>query len=605
VDRPEIGHGAVSTSENVMESYSVGFDWDLPFRDWHLRAVYQDGKAERTNVFGNRFRVDRAFLAMDAVRHPDTGEIVCRVQLYNPTPEQLASSPAVQGRISSRSAPGATRPEDPGAIPLRSPIGLDRTVEDCVPFNVLGAGNITTEAMKYVMGDPKIGTGLVEQQFAEILLDGTFHDGWGNGPLSFAAGLTWRDQSFEDNAYPIEVDELGPPLNDPALGIRGIPPGYTDGSANLHYISTLPVISGSAKVWEYFGEVVMPVWGGNLMGQRQDLDVSLAYRRSDYERSGAVDSWKLGVDFQIVNDLRFRFTRSQDVREPNFSELFDQQGGNAQILDPRFDRIEFQITSTSGGNPSLSPGEAQTVTAGFVYTPSFRRVDGLQFSVDWYDIDIAGAVGSYGEQRIVDECFINNAQSMCQYITLGENDFVIKILDVYQNVAAAHVEGYDFEVLYRSEPDFFSDKPESFSLRALAGYVKERSDTPLDGQPLDIAGSLGSPDLTAVITANYGVGPWTFQLQGRFTDSVKIDPTWVEGVDVDDNTLPSYTWWSTRVSYSRDTSSGATWSVGLNIQNVFDKDPIPVPSVSARFPVQSFTGDLFGRRFNLNFDYRW
>src|SRR5690606_19931522 len=148
--------------QNVMESYSVGFDWDLPFRDWHLRAVYQDGKAERTNVFGNRFRVDRAFLAMDAVRHPDTGEIVCRVQLYNPTPEQLASSPAVQGRISSRSAPGATRPEDPGAIPLRSPIGLDRTVEDCVPFNVLGAGNITTEAMKYVMGDPKIGTGLVE-----------------------------------------------------------------------------------------------------------------------------------------------------------------------------------------------------------------------------------------------------------------------------------------------------------------------------------------------------------------------------------------------------------------------------------------------------------
>src|SRR5690606_16808179 len=185
-------------------------------------------------------------------------------------------------------------------------------------------------------------------------------------------------------------DELGPPLNDPALGIRGIPPGDTDGSANLHYISTLPVISGSAKVWEYFGEVVMPVWGGNLMGQRQDLDVSLAYRRSDYERSGAVDSWKLGVDFQIVNDLRFRFTRSQDVREPNFSELFDQQGGNAQILDPRFDRIEFQITSTSGGNPSLSPGEAQPVTAGFVYTPSFRRVDGLQFSVDWYDIDIAG-----------------------------------------------------------------------------------------------------------------------------------------------------------------------------------------------------------------------
>src|SRR5690606_28954570 len=60
VDRPEIGHGSVNNSVNTTTSYSVGFDWDLPFRNWHLRAVYQEGEAERRNIFGNRFRVDRA-----------------------------------------------------------------------------------------------------------------------------------------------------------------------------------------------------------------------------------------------------------------------------------------------------------------------------------------------------------------------------------------------------------------------------------------------------------------------------------------------------------------------------------------------------------------
>src|SRR5690606_33772426 len=234
--------------------------------------------------------------------------------------------------------------------------------------------------------------------------------------------------------------------------IRGIPPGYTSGSS-LHYISTLPEVSGDTSVWEYFGELAVPLWEGNLFGNTQELHSDLAFRRSDYDRSGTVDSWKVGLDFQVLNDVRLRYTMSRDVREPSFAELFDAQGTNGSFLDPRANGAERQINKTAGGNLNLKPEEADTVTAGIVYTPAF--IDGLQISIDWYDVTIDGAVGTLGEQRIVDECFIRNVQSLCAQIEMNPQGEVTRIYDTFLNVAQATVEGYDLEVVYRFEPDFF------------------------------------------------------------------------------------------------------------------------------------------------------
>jgi iron complex outermembrane recepter protein len=538
---------------------------------------------------------------MDAVRHPVTGAIVCRVQLFNPTEAQLAASPSVRGRISDRSAPGAVRVGDPGAIPLASPIGLDNTVRDCVPFNIMGSGNLSREAMEYVHGgQTKVGLGNVEQDFAEVLLNGELHEGWGYGSVNFAAGLTWRDQSFSDVAEPYDVDVLGPPLNDPALGIQGIPSGYTGGSANLHYISTLPTLSGDASVWEWFAEANLPLWEGSVGNQSQRISLDAAFRRSDYARSGEIDSWKIGVDYQFLNDVRFRYTLSTDVREPTFAELFDAQPTLGSIQDRRFNNQTFEITIERGGNPNLAPEEARTATAGFVWTPS-GFLDGLQASIDYYDVEIAGSVGLYGIQRIADECFTQNL--LCDQVRLAADGVVTKIFDVYQNVAQATVSGFDLEVAYTFEPDFFGNESETFTLRGLSGYVLERSDTPLGGSANDISGSLNSSDLTGLVTANYGVGAWSFQMQGRFINSAERDPNWVEGIDVDDNTLPSITWWNSRIGYSGETSNGGTWRLALNVQNVFDKKPIIVPSVSTRGATQSLTGDLYGRRYNLSLNY--
>src|SRR5690606_14262269 len=139
-------------------------------------------------------------------------------------------------------------------------------------------------------------------------------NGW-IAPITFAAGLNYRDQSFEQwiesSVYP-----LGPPANAPELGIQGISPGYTGGSESLHLISSLRDSSGKLDVWEWFGELNVPVWESG--SGEQAIDGTLAYRSSDYSRTGRIESWKAGLNVQVVDDLRLRLTQSRDVREPTF-----------------------------------------------------------------------------------------------------------------------------------------------------------------------------------------------------------------------------------------------------------------------------------------------
>jgi len=599
----DYGYGTTNSKVFTTTSYAGGFDWDPGFKDWHLRGLVQEGTSERLNYYGNLWRVDRAFLSMDAVRDPATGAIVCRINLpqYRPTPEQLAASPSIVGLISSRSAPGATKISDPGALPVYSPIGLDNTVRDCVPHNVLGAGNISDDALKYIHGDPKFGWGEVNQTFAELLLNGELYEGWGAGAIGFAAGLTWRDQDFFDDAGPYGITTyVANPRNDLALGIRGIPVNYAS-ATNMHQNSTLPMISGDAGVWESFAEVSIPLWAGTIAGQEQNLTTDLAYRRSDYDRSGAADSWKLGLNFQVTDDVRLRATKSRDAREPTFSELFDAQGTNGQVMDPVWNGQSFEISVTRGGNQNLAPEKANTLTAGVVWTPSFAFLDGLQLSVDWYDVKVTDSVALLGHQRMLDECRGNTQSPLCQFVVFDPTNHVVRIFDTYQNVAGARVRGVDYEAAYRMEPDFFSSESESLSVRAIFGYVAERSNTAAGGTPVDVSGGLGTPELSGLLTGTYTLGPWSLTMQGRYRDEALINTTWTEGVQVDDNTLPSYTFWSTVLGYRGETSGGNTWRVGLNIQNVFDKNPTAVPgTASERFAAQSLTGDVYGRRYNLN-----
>lgn len=577
-------------------SWTGGFDMAFA-NGWDLRASYNSGEShKRTGVYDN-LRADRLALAMDAVRDPATGAIVCNVQLYNPTPAQLQA--AVAGRLAS---PGGS-PGGTGTItttaPLASPVGLDNSIRDCIPLNAMSTGRASAAVIDYIT-TPKIGDSYVYQDFAEILLTGELFEGWA-GPVSFAAGLTWREQDFTDQALPTEIDVLGPPLNAPSIGIRGLGPGWTSGSANLHSFSTVPNVFGGYDVWEYFGELNAPLWESGS-GQ-QTLGGSASFRSSNYSNlDDALDSWKIGLDFQVYEDLRLRATKSRDIREATLADRFDAQSTGGNINDPRFNGQVIATTVTRGGNPNLIPETADTLVMGFVYQPAW--LEGLRLSVDWYDIKINDAIGVLGQQRIVNECEINKNVALCAQIQRDPATQIVgRIFDVPLNVASATVKGIDYELSYNMEPNFFASQSESLTVRAFAGYVKERMDIPFGATTgLEQSGSLGMPDLTANVTAVYTLDAWSLQLQQRYIADTVLNASWVEGRDVDINSVSSGNYTNMRIGYLSEMDNGGTWNLGLNINNLTDRDPPRIANFGTRGGSQVTHNDyeIYGRMYQLN-----
>jgi iron complex outermembrane receptor protein len=584
---PDLGSTKRDHSVFSTQTYTAGFTYELP-NTWNISGSYSAGETSRLTHTYEMMRVDRMFLGMDAVRDPTTGSTVCRVNLpqYRPTVAQLNAAGIASGLTNSRTA------NDPVPQPLMSPVGLDGTIEGCVPYNVFGAGNAGQNAIDYV-GTDKRSIGIVEQDFAELVASGELFKGWGYGPVSMAAGLTWRDSSFSDEATPVDVDALGPPINAPNLGIRGIPGGYSGGSPNLHKFSTVPIIAGQYDVWEWFTELQAPIW--ESASGNQTFGGSLAFRQSDYSNSGKVEAWKAGFELRVIEGLRLRATRSQDVREATFSERFDAQGGGANVLD-RFRADESTaITIVASGNPNLRPETADTTVFGIVYEPGF--LEGLSVSTDWYEVDIEDAISQIAQQDVVDRCFAGITEQ-CVNIERSPDGVISRVFRRFFNQDQAVVEGMDFEVAYRTEVNFFDNQEENLSVRMLAGRMLNREDISARGLRSNLMDQYTMPRLTGNITSTYSIGPWSLQLQARHVSGEKMNRNWTEGVEVDDNYVASSTWWNSTVTYRGELNNGGTWNLGFNVLNLLDTAPPVVASGTGDQNVLN-QYDVYGRRYNL------
>jgi iron complex outermembrane recepter protein len=579
------------------QMYTVGFNFDIN-DNWNLNGAYQYGESDIATGILNVPRTDKFFMAMDAVRDPATGQIVCNIALRNPSPAEL--SKFMEGKLISS-------PLDPFGVPADSPIG-PMNPKECVPFNPFGLGNANQAAKDWILDPEKKQVRSLGQDFAELLLTGVLFEGWGAGPISLAAGLTWRDESFDQFSRP-EWGERGI-LNVPELGIRAVPDGFAnDGNRELHPFSGIGAGSGSKSVWEWYSEINVPIWEWD---SGQNLGSSFAYRSSDYSLSGRQESWKVGLDAQLLDSLRWRATKSSDIREPNFAETFLTGTGGGAVVDPfRNNENSNGLTVLATSNPTLGAEIGDTITTGFVWQPTFAEwIDGLSVSLDWYEVNLEGAVALYGAQRIVDDCFATGAASACNLLRrLPSTDGGVtpgplsRILNQNINAAMAQTRGVDFEAAYRFEPNFFANQEESFSLRALVGYLGENSTTTAAGATQDNAGSQTRPEFSGVFTGNYNIGSWGFMLQSRYYDSVKNNILWVEGRDVDDNWIASQTTFNSAISYQGEMESGSTWRASFNITNLFDREPSIVAGANGQSIIAGH--DVLGRRYqlSLNMDF--
>ena len=320
------------------------------------------------------------------------------------------------------------------------------TTSGCVPLNLFGGSNgvvgdlaggtITQAMLDYILFTAQSSNGSTTDDFTLNITGELFE--MGGGAFAFAAGVAKRIESGFD-----QPDAL-------------IAAGISSGNARLP-------TAGEYSVDEAYVEFSLPII--------EDLELSIATRYSDYSNFGDTTNSKVGIKYDVTDDLAIRGTWSEAFRAPNVAELFAGRGDSFPTLnDPcdsyanssnsaliancqadgvpaNYTQPNPQIRITVGGNPNLGPEESESTTFGVVYSPSF--VDNLSMTVDWYRIEISNAVSSVGAQTILNSCYLTSDRTLCENLSRSSQGSVADLFNGRVNVDDLFSEGVDMNVNYK------------------------------------------------------------------------------------------------------------------------------------------------------------
>ena len=572
-----------------------GFEYDFAgdgfLGGWQVNGFYQYGHSKRDwRQFG--LRVDRIFAAVDAVRDPETGNIVCRTSLFGDAfPGCQPINLFGRGNAS------------PGAVDYVT--GFEPGQQIDTPLFFADNGFADGETYSYTTSAEKVNLTTFEQHFAEIAASGDLVDLWA-GPIALAAGASYRKDSIrqivQDVTNPASNHETGHPVlcNGEAPGLRGVSVPDCLNTVGVQY-SKVSNIDGAADVYEAFGEVLVPL----VDTDNFTVNLNGAVRWADYSGSGSIWAYKGGLEVGLADMLRLRGTYSRDVRAANLSERFDRTGGSAVIDDPRTPDVVEAITVTrfSGGNPNVKPEQADTFTAGAVFQPEF--VPGLSLSLDWYRIQLNDAIGQVGNQQVVNNCFLRNQQEFCDLVTVDPStDQITLVGDVFVNIGKEVVSGLDLETSYKAPFALFGGD-EDLSLRLFASWLFDRT---VNG--VDLAGQTGArqtdqvyfpyADFKATGNIAYRNGGFSTLVQARYIGEGEQDAD--PNVFIEDNTVSSALYIDLRLGYTLEALGGDA-ELFFNVTNLFDEDPPLTPSYSAFLgystQVNTQLYDVLGRRYTI------
>jgi len=317
-------------------------------------------------------------------------------------------------------------------------------IANCTSLNVFGvpgtANEVTQEMLDFITFEAH-DTGSNEQQ---ILSASVYGDAFElpAGTVGFAFGVEHREEKGAD--FPDALIALG----------------VTSGT-------TRQATVGEYEVDEAYVEFNLPLLADLPAAELLEVDVAVRY--SDYDTFGDTTNHKIGVRYVPFDGLLIRGTSSTAFRAPSTGDLFQGASDNSpQVTDPcatnptafciadgvpaaGFVPIGDQLSSTRGGNVNLQPEEADIFTLGVVYSPDF--VEGLSFTVDYWDIEITNAISTLGEQLILTTCATTGEH--CELITRhGEGPLFGNSSDIDDrttNVGGIDSSGVDFNVRYTKE----------------------------------------------------------------------------------------------------------------------------------------------------------
>lgn len=459
---------------------------------------------------------------------------------------------------------------------------------NCVPIDLFGGfGTITEEAAAYSRAIA-IQQQKYEQEIIQLIVDGPVNFielPTAGVPLTMSFGYEHRRETGL-----LEPDEC----------LKEAPASCQGGAGG----NLLP-IRGGYKVEELFFEGVLPIFDGQSYAYSMDLE--FGFRSSDFDTVGTTDSWKIGVNYRPVESLLLRVMQQRANRAPNIGELFSPvttgldnatqdpcSSANAANITPELtalcvstgmreaqvgvipDIIAGQINTFDGSNPSDPPGpeQADTITAGFVWTPEFNWADNFSVSVDYYDIDIEDIIGEFAAQEVLDQCYLNGDANECAKIVRVGGDLTGSAAGVQlftTNLKSLQAEGVEITVDTAFDLGEYGGLELSATINKYLTQESQSSDTvPV----LDCKGFYGTScdpisDLRWIQRTTWNFDDLTVSLLWRHISDVEVERPEAALRFEEFRRIGSYNYFDLYAAYQVTENIRFT----LGIDNMFDKDP--------------------------------
>ena len=378
-------------------------------------------------------------------------------------------------------------------------------------------------------------------------------------------------------------------------------------------------MAASQRLWELFTEARLPIVHDAPFVKT--LDFETGYRYSTYSEGYNTNTYKFGLEWAPVSDVRVRASFNRAVRAPNLQELYQPQhvaldgsddlcGSGTSLTAAQCALLSLsagqyaaggaprapssQYNGLVGGSPALKPEVGKTYDVGLVFTPTF--LPKFSATVDYTDIKISGLVNSYGSSLIQTNCAATGLAYWCDLIHRDAGGTLWAspsgyVVDPLLNEGGLEYRGLDIGLAYKLGFGPFGD----LRARLDGTWLKNLIYTP--GGPgsspsYDCAGRFGlscdpiTPTWRHRMTLDWDTpvaglsGGLVWRFFGKAVNTI-LDPkepdylpNWTALGPLADGEIPNYSYFDVHASY---VWNKLTVRVGCN--NLLDKDP---PTVSGK-----------------------
>ena len=233
--------------------------------------------------------------------------------------------------------------------------------------------------------------------------------------------------------------------------------------------SATPDSQGSRTTASLFTEFQIPL--------TENIDMQYAVRAEDSNDYGSTVVRKLALGWQIVDQVKFRYSTNETFRAPamilvNEGFLGRSTSTNDALLQyaSGVDQDNYSMQRITEGNKGLTPEEGENESIGFVLEP----VDGLIITMDKWSIETTDTIGIFGMTNAIlldtliraeggpSECVGNPNVKRTAYAgydfawpsSLCPAGEVMSVNDYYVNTDTRTIEGKDTSVMYNVDTDF-------------------------------------------------------------------------------------------------------------------------------------------------------